>query len=84
MSGLGYFHPEWGHGVYTGHDRTGFDVYDIASIDETAPLHLHVQAFSRARMREAGRVREGIGVLEQLVLGPHEPSGLRELLDPAR
>jgi hypothetical protein len=84
MSGLGYFHPEWGHGIYTGEDRTGYDAYDLSSVDETQPLHLHVQAFCRARLQEAGRVKEGIGVLEQLILGPHEPSGFGELLDGAR
>jgi hypothetical protein len=84
MSGIGYFHPEWGHGVYTGEDRTGYDVYELASVDETQPLHLHVQAFCRARLRENGRTKDGVGVLEQLILGPHEPSGLRELLDGAR
>src|SRR5204862_3399551 len=83
MSGIGYFHPEWGHGVYTGEDRTGYDVYELASVDETQPLHLHVQAFCRARLREKGGTKDGVGVLEQLVLGPHEPSGLCELLDGA-
>ena len=84
MSGIGYFHPEWGHGVYTGVDRTGYDVYDLAAIDEISPLHLHVQAFCRAELREGGRTRAGVGVLEQLVIGPHEPSGFREMLDGAR
>jgi hypothetical protein len=83
MSGIGYFHPEWGHGVYTGEDRTGYDVYDLASVDETHPLHLHVQAFCRARLRENGRTKEGVGVLEQLILGPHDPLGLHGLLDGA-
>ena len=81
MSGLGYFNPEWGHGSYTGRDRSGYDVYELASIDETSPLHLHVQAFCDVRLVEAGRTRNGIGVLEQLVMGPHAPSGFRELLD---
>ncbi|MEY3567556.1 MAG: hypothetical protein RLZ19_1570, partial [Actinomycetota bacterium] len=27
---------------------------------------------------------EGIGILEQLVVGPHAPSGFEQLLDPAR
>jgi len=83
MSGIGYFHPEWGHGSYTGEDRTGYDVYDLGAIDETEPMHLHVQALCRARLREGGRTRDGIGVLEQLVIGPHDPSGFRELLDGA-
>jgi hypothetical protein len=84
MSGIGYFHPEWGHGFYTGVDRAGYDVYEPGTVDETSPLHLHVQAFVRATLREGGRTRQGIGVLEQLILGPHEPSGFRDLLDGAR
>jgi hypothetical protein len=84
MSGIGYFHPEWGHGTYTGVDRAGYDVYEPGTVDETSPLHLHVQAFVRATLRESGRSRRGVGVLEQLILGPHEPSGFRELLDGAR
>jgi hypothetical protein len=81
MSGLGYFNPEWGHGAYTGEDRSGYDVYDLAAMDETLPPNLHVQAFCRARMTEGGRSREGVGVLEQLILGPHAPSGFRGLVD---
>jgi len=84
MSGLGYFNPEWAHGSYTGEDRTGYDVYDLATVDERLPIHLHVQAFCRARMVEDGRSRDGVGVLEQLVIGPHAPSGFREMLDGAR
>lgn len=79
MAGLGYFNPEWAHGAYGGEDRAGYDVYDLAALDERLPLHLHVQAFCRARFTEAGRTRAGVGVLEQLVLGPHRPSGFREL-----
>ena len=84
MSGLGYFNPEWGHGVYTGQDRTGYDVYDLATIDETLPVNLHVQAFCHARLTENGRSRDGVGVLEQLVIGPHAPSGFTGLVDGAR
>ena len=84
MSGLGYFNPRWGHGAYTGEDRTGFDVYDLSSIDEGLPENLHVQAFCKARLDDGGRTRTGVGVLEQLFLGPHRPSGFRELLDGAR
>jgi hypothetical protein len=28
--------------------------------------------------------REGVGILEQLVLGPHAPSGFTSILDGAR
>jgi hypothetical protein len=43
------------------------------------PRHVHVQQLCRARMDG----REGVGVLEQLVLGPHAPSGFQSILDPA-
>lgn len=84
MAGLGYFNPEWGHGAYSGEDRTGYDVYELGAVDEREPLHLHVQAFCRARLSEGGQTKQGIGVLEQLVLGAHELSGFRGLLDGAR
>jgi hypothetical protein len=84
MSGLGYFNPRWAHGSYGGEDRTGFDVYDVASMDEGLPENLHVQAFCTARLDDGGRTKTGVGVLEQLFLGPHQPSGFRELLDGAR
>ena len=43
------------------------------------PWHLHTQQLCRVRMGE----RTGYGALEQLVLGPHTPSGFTSLLDPA-
>lgn len=82
MAGIGYFHPEWGHGVYTGEDRTGYDVFELASLDESQPLYLHVQAWCEATLREGGRTKKGVGVLEQLFLGPHRPLGLTGLVDP--
>jgi hypothetical protein len=79
MSGLGYLHPEWGHGMDRGERAVAYDSIDLDSVDESAPLCLHVQAISRVRMGG----KEGRGVLEQLILGPHEPSGFTSLLDPA-
>ena len=79
MSGLGYLHPEWGHGIDRGEFTVAYDSIDLATVDEAAPLYLHVQAISRVRMGG----KEGLGVLEQLILGPHEPSGFRELFDMA-
>jgi len=79
MSGLGYLHPEWGHGIDRGELAVAYDSIDLASVDEALPLYLHVQAISHVRMGG----KEGLGVLEQLILGPHEPSGFRELFDTA-
>ncbi len=79
MSGLGYLHPEWGHGMDKGKLAVAYDTIDTAHADPASPLYLHVQAICDAQMEG----RTGIGVLEQLVIGPHAPSGFKSLLDVA-
>ncbi|HTQ12552.1 MAG TPA: hypothetical protein VMH86_01655 [Rhizomicrobium sp.] len=84
MSGIGYMNPEWGHGHYKGENALGYDEYETASVNENDPRFLHVQAVSHARLTGPNRMtREGTGVLEQLILGPHAPSGFRDVFDPA-
>ena len=52
--------------------------------DPMQPHHLHVQASVGVTMTGPdGTVRRGKGVLEQLVIGPHAPSGFRDVMDPA-
>jgi len=80
MLGLGYLSPDWGHGMWKGPEAVGGDVWTLADLDPMDPRHVHVQQLCRARMDG----REGVGVLEQLVLGPHSPSGFESILDPAR
>jgi hypothetical protein len=79
MRGLGYLDPEWGHGMWKGEEAVGGDVWTLADLDPLDPRHLHVQQLCRARMDG----REGLGVLEQLVIGPHVPSGFRSIVDGA-
>lgn len=84
MAGLGYTHPEWGHGHYKGELAVGYETYDLASLDPNEMHHLHVQAMSKAVMTlPDGSVHEGRGIVEQLIIGAHEPSGFKELLDVA-
>jgi hypothetical protein len=53
-------------------------------VNENDPRFLHVQAISTAKLEGPnGLKRDGIGVLEQLIIGPHAPSGFKEMLDPA-
>jgi hypothetical protein len=78
MHGIGYTHPVWGHGMYVGDDVRTYEAFDLADVDEAAPFQQHVQAVCRLR-RDDGAT--GIGILEQLIIGPHEPSGLTDLLD---
>jgi hypothetical protein len=85
MSGLGYTHPEWGHGRLHGEYRIGYDTLDIASVKVTEMHYLHVQAFCHATLKGPnGLVREGRGVLEQLVIGAHLPSGFASHADMAK
>jgi hypothetical protein len=80
MLGLGYLNPEWGHGRWKGDEAVGGARWALADLDPLDVRHLHVQQLCRARM--GGRL--GVGVLEQLVIGPHAPSGLTSILDGAR
>lgn len=84
MSGIGYGHPEWGHGQYKGELAVGYDTYDLATVNENDLRFLHVQAFVTAKLHgPGGSERMGAGVLEQLVIGPHAPSNFKDILDPA-
>lgn len=79
MVGLGYQHPQWGHGMYVGDADVGGESWALADANPALPLHLHVQAVCEATLG----TRRGIGILEQLVIGPHRPSGFTDLLDLA-
>lgn len=82
MMGLGYTHPKWGHGRL--HDELTVEREDIVlkDADPTLPFNLHVQALSNVVFTDAnGKVRKGRGVLEQLVIGPHKPSGFTSMMD---
>jgi hypothetical protein len=84
MLGLGYLHPEWSHGVWKGENVVDGERWVLADLDPMQPQFLHIQALVRAKLRDGQREREGVGILEQLVIGPHEPSGITGLLDPAK
>jgi hypothetical protein len=77
MQGLGYLHPKWGHGMYVGPDVSEYESFKLSDADERSPLFQHIEAVCRARMGK----REGLGVLEMLIFGPHQKSGFKELFD---
>lgn len=79
MSGIGYRHPEWNHGVWQGEAEATRDSFATAEVSPDAPEFVHIQALSRATWGD----RTGMGVVEQLVIGPHEPSGLTGIVDGA-
>jgi hypothetical protein len=79
MKGAGYFHPEWGHGRWHDELAVGGEAHRVEELDTLAFDCIHVQQVMRAKW--GGRT--GLGVLEQLVIGPYEPGGFREVLDGA-
>lgn len=83
MSGLGYTHPVWGHGFDHGDLEVAHDSLSEVERRWGNPLAMHVQALVRAELSDGDRSESGVGVLEQLFVGPHAPTGLSGLLDPA-
>ena len=49
----------------------------------TDPTNLHIQAICNATLDDGGTVSKGTGVLEQMIIGKHEPSGFKQTLDMA-
>jgi hypothetical protein len=80
MKGIGYQHPEWGHGRWKGELAIGGESWRCDAVDEMAFENLHIQ---QVVMATSGS-RKGVGALEQIHLGPQARYGFKELLDPAR
>lgn len=83
MAGLGYTHPTWGHGNDHGPLKVENEVYDLSTIVDNDPQWMHIQGLSEATLEFDGATHEGAGVVEQLFVGPHAPSGMGDLFDPA-
>lgn len=85
MRGIGYTHPEWGHGAFKGELATAYECWNLNEVDESAFDSLHVQALAQATLTlPDGKVLKGRGIVEQLIIGPHAPSGFVDLLDGAK
>ncbi|MHA6333623.1 hypothetical protein ACXYL9_08045 [Qipengyuania sp. CAU 1752] len=78
MKGLGYTHPKWGHGIYHGALSVEREDIDLTKVDPLQPENLHVQIPVSVLGSDG---TEGIGVFEQLILGPFAPLGLKGILD---
>jgi hypothetical protein len=80
MSGIGYMHSKWAHGTWHGDSKVGHETLIVDEVDPLAPSNVHVQQLCRVRMGD----RVGSGVLEQMIIGAHDPSGLAGLFDGAQ
>ncbi|MCS6985988.1 MAG: hypothetical protein NZM40_00840 [Sphingomonadaceae bacterium] len=84
MHGLGYGHPTRGHGTFHGDLSVVTERHAPHALDPARPVNAHVQTLVAARLRRAdGTSCDGQGVLEQLIIGPYAPLGLKELFDLA-
>ena len=82
MLGLGYGHPKWTHGMAHGELTVEREDMKLADIDVRQMHHLHVQAVCKVTLTDdAGSRQIGRGVFEQLVIGPHAPSGFNDVMD---
>ena len=80
MKGIGYTHPEWGHGRWKGELAIGGESWKTDDVNPLALENVHIQQVMRARMDGL----EGIGALEQMCIGPHATSGFEQFLDGAK
>ena len=80
MKGLGYQHPEWGHGRWHGELAIAGESWQESDLDPLALENIHIQQVVRATCGD----RVGHGVLEQLHIGPSSTLGFAEWFDGAK
>jgi hypothetical protein len=79
MRGIGYGHPEWTHGAWKGDLVVERELIDLSKIEPGRADHLHIQALSRVTLEKDGLREVGVGILEQLIIGPYAPLRLKSL-----
>ncbi len=79
MCGIGYSHPHWSHGTWHGDLEVGGSEWKLADVDPMERHNLHIQNMCRVTIDG----QPGWGILEQIAVGPHGPTGLTGILDPA-
>ena len=79
MKGIGYSHPEWGHGKWKGELAIGSDSWTIDECDNMDLPNQHIQSVVRATLGD----QQGVGVMEQIHMGPSTKYGFKDFLGPA-
>jgi hypothetical protein len=72
-----FTHPHWAHGKMHGPLETARESIRLDEFDPTDFSSIQLQNLVVAKMGD----RRGIGVVEQIAIGPHQPTGLTGLLD---
>lgn len=79
MKALGYTNPTWAHGTWSG-ERVGREDWVLADADPGDFTAQHIHHAVTAKVDGI----EGVGLLEQIIFGPHTQFGFNDLLDGAR
>jgi hypothetical protein len=75
MRGIGYG-GDWRHGALKGELAVAREDLDSQGFDPKDMGNLHIQAISKATLSQPGEADQvGIGVFEQLIIGPYRPLG---------
>lgn len=80
MAGVGYGHPQWGHGCWKGDYAIDDETWKVTELDITKPWLFHVQQVCRVTMN--GKATTS-GILEHVALGPNAKVGFHDLHDLA-
>lgn len=78
MRGAGYSHPQFGHGKWHGGAIVDSEDLDQSTMEPLDFHNIHVQHVVRVT-----GAASGLGVVEQLIIGPYQPAGVTSLLDGA-
>lgn len=79
MKGIGYQHPEWGHGQWKGELAIAGESWLCAAVDPLALENIHIQQVVKATCGD----KMGYGVLEQMHIGPYQRYGFKDWFDGA-
>lgn len=79
MRGIGYGSPEWAHGVWKGPLAIGREDWALADVNPQDLSMQHLHHVARARIGD----RVGVGLFEQIIVGPHTQFGFKDLADGA-
>ncbi len=79
FKGIGYMHPEWGHGQWKGELAIAGESWKCDEVDPLALENIHIQQVVIARCGD----EVGYGAFEQMHIGPFEPYGLKDWFDGA-
>jgi hypothetical protein len=63
-----------------GESETGYEVWDLSEIDPGDYTFFHTHQIAKATLGS----EQGIGMLENLVVGRHDPSGFEDFFDGAK